>query len=143
MPQSDQLRDKSDTDRDDEGPVRSLLDRIRANRTSRLILRIGIGVLGTLVVALGIVLIPFPGPGWAIVILGLAIWAIEFVWAKNLLEFTKRHVQSWTRWVGRQSIPVRAIIGVVGMIFVAFVVWASVRVSFDIDLAVMVWGWLP
>lgn len=143
MPQSDQLRDKSDTDRDDEGPVRGLLDRIRANRTSRLILRIGIGVLGTLVVALGIVLIPFPGPGWAIVILGLAIWAIEFVWAKNLLEFTKRHVQSWTRWVGRQSIPVRAIIGVVGMIFVAFVVWASVRVSFDIDLAVMVWGWLP
>jgi uncharacterized protein (TIGR02611 family) len=143
MPQSDQLRDKSDTDRDDEGPVRGLLDRIRANRTSRLILRIGIGVLGTLVVALGIVLIPFPGPGWAIVILGLAIWAIEFVWAKNLLEFTKRHVQSWTRWVGRQSIPVRAIIGVVGMIFVAFVVWASVRVSFGVDLAVMVWGWLP
>jgi uncharacterized protein (TIGR02611 family) len=143
MPQSDQLRDKSDTDRDDEGPVRGLLDRIRANRTSRLILRIGIGVLGTLVVALGIVLIPFPGPGWAIVILGLAIWAIEFVWAKNLLEFTKRHVQSWTRWVGRQSIPVRAIIGVVGMTFVAFVVWASVRISFGVDLAVMVWGWLP
>jgi hypothetical protein len=77
------------------------------------------------------------------VILGLAIWAIEFVWAKNLLEFTKRHVQSWTRWVGRQSIPVRALIGVVGMIFVAFVVWASVRVSFGVDLAVMVWGWLP
>jgi uncharacterized protein (TIGR02611 family) len=143
MPQSDQLRDKSDTDRDDEGPVSSLLDRIRANRTSRLILRIGIGVLGALVVALGIVLIPFPGPGWAIVILGLAIWAIEFVWAKNLLEFTKRHVQSWTRWVGRQSIPVRALLGVVGTIFVAFIVWASVRVSFDVDLAVMVWGWLP
>jgi uncharacterized protein (TIGR02611 family) len=142
MPQSDQLRDKSDTDRDDHGPIRGLLDRIRANRTSRLVLRIGIGVLGTLVVALGIVLIPFPGPGWAIVILGLAIWAIEFVWAKNLLEFTKRHVQSWTRWVGRQSIPVRALLGVLGMIFVAFIVWASVRVSFGVDLASVVWGWV-
>jgi uncharacterized protein (TIGR02611 family) len=142
MPQSDQLRDKSDTDSDDHGPVRGLLDRIRANRTSRLVLRIGIGVLGTLVVALGIVLIPFPGPGWAIVILGLAIWAIEFVWAKNLLEFTKRHVQSWTRWAGRQSIPVRALLGVVGMIFVAFIVWASVRVSFGVDLASIAWGWV-
>ena len=88
MPQSDQLCDMSDTERDDSGPISGLLDRIRSNRTSHLALRIGIGVLGTLVVGLGIVLIPFPGPGWAIVILGLAIWAIEFAWAKNLLEFT-------------------------------------------------------
>jgi uncharacterized protein (TIGR02611 family) len=70
------------------GPL--LGNRIRANPTGRLALKIGIGVLGGLVVALGIVLIPFPGPGWAIVILGLAIWAVEFAWAKNLLEFTKR-----------------------------------------------------
>ena len=137
MPQSDQLRDKSDTERDT-----GLLDRIRANRTGRLALRIGIGTLGTLVVALGIVLIPFPGPGWAIVILGLAIWAIEFTWAQNLLEFTKRHVQSWTRWVGRQSIPVRALVGVVGLIFVGFIVWASVRLSFGVDLVSVVWGWV-
>src|SRR3954467_6043135 len=107
---------KPDEDRSAVG----VLDRIRANPTGRLVLRIGIGVLGTLVVGLGIVLIPFPGPGWAIVILGLAIWAIEFAWAKNLLEFTKKHVQSWTRWVGRQSIPVRALVGVVGLIFVGF-----------------------
>ena len=137
MPQSDQLRDKSDTERDT-----GLLDRIRANRTGRLALRIGVGTLGTLVVALGIVLIPFPGPGWAIVILGLAIWAIEFTWAKSLLEFTKRHVQSWTRWVGRQSIPVRALVGVVGLIFVSFIVWASVLLSFHINLVTLVLGWL-
>jgi uncharacterized protein (TIGR02611 family) len=138
MPQSDQLRDKSDTHRDGPG----VLDRIRANRTGRLALRIGVGTLGTLVIALGIVLIPFPGPGWAIVILGLAIWAIEFTWAKNLLEFTKRHVQSWTHWVGRQSIPVRALVGVVGLIFVGFIVWASVLLSFDVNLWTLVWGWL-
>src|SRR5918997_1130032 len=101
------------------------LDKIRGNPTGRLALKIGIGVLGGLVVALGIVLIPFPGPGWAIVILGLAIWALEFAWAKNLLEFTKRHVQSWTHWIGRQSLPMRGVIGIVGMIFVATIVWAS------------------
>ena len=119
-----------------------LLDRIRANPTGRVALRVGIGVFGGLVVAIGIVLIPFPGPGWAIVILGLAIWALEFAWAKHLLEFTKRHVQSWTHWVGRQSLPMRAVIGVVGMIFVSAIVWTSVKLSFGIDLIAVARDWL-
>jgi uncharacterized protein (TIGR02611 family) len=118
---------------EDRSPV-GVLDKIRANPTGRLALKIGIGVLGTLVVALGIVLIPFPGPGWAIVILGLAILSLEFSWAKRLLEFTRRHVKAWTSWIGRQSLGVRAIIGVVGMIFVAAIVWVSVKLSFGIDL---------
>jgi uncharacterized protein (TIGR02611 family) len=129
---------KPDGDRSGVG----VLDRIRRNPTGRLALKITIGVLGTLVVAVGIVLIPFPGPGWAVVILGLAIWAIEFSWAKNLLEFTKRHVQSWTRWVTRQSWPVRLLVGFAGLIFVSAIVWASVRLSFGIDLVALVWGWL-
>jgi uncharacterized protein (TIGR02611 family) len=119
-----------------------VLDKIRANPTGRLVLKIGIGVLGGLVVALGIVLIPFPGPGWAIVILGLAIWAIEFAWAKHLLTFTKRNVQAWTRWVGRQSIPVRILVGILGLIFVAGIVWLSVKVSFGVDLIQKAREWL-
>src|SRR4051812_9376915 len=122
------------TKADEERAPVTLLDRIRANPTGRLALKIGIGVLGALVVALGIVLIPFPGPGWAIVILGLAIWALEFAWAKRLLEFTKRHVKAWTSWIGRQSLPMRGVIGVVGMIFVVAIVWASVKLSFGVDL---------
>ncbi|GAA0422587.1 hypothetical protein Aca07nite_24460 [Actinoplanes capillaceus] len=111
-----------------------VLDRIRSNSTGRLALKIGIGALGGLVVAVGIVLIPFPGPGWAIVILGLAILAVEFHWARGLLAFTKRHVQNWTHWVGRQTLGVRALIGLVGMIFISFVVWLSVLLSFDLNL---------
>jgi len=132
------MRMKPDEDRSSPG----LLDRIRANPTGRLALRIGVGVLGTLVVALGIVLIPFPGPGWAIVILGLAIWAIEFAWAKNLLEFTKRHVQSWTHWIARQNWPIRVLVGIVGLIFVAGIVWGSVRLSFGVDLIAEGRQWL-
>ena len=124
----------------DEDP--GFLDKVRATPTGRLALKIGIGVLGTLVIALGIILIPFPGPGWGIVILGLAIWAIEFVWAKHLLEFTKRHVKAWTAWIGRQSLPVRGVLGVVGLVFVAGVVWASVRVSFGVDLIEKTREWL-
>ena len=115
------------------------LDRIRANPTGRLALKIGVGVLGAIVVAVGIVLIPFPGPGWAIVILGLAIWAVEFAWARRLLHFTRRHVQAWTHWVLKQSLPMRALIGLVGFIFICAVVWTSVRLTMGIDLAAVIW----
>jgi uncharacterized protein (TIGR02611 family) len=141
MPPSDRKSDSPAADQRHH-PISGTLDRIRANPTGRMALKIGVGVFGALVVAVGIVLIPFPGPGWAIVILGLAILAIEFAWARNLLEITKRHVQSWTHWVGRQSLPVRALIGVVGMIFVGFIVWMSVKLSFGVDLAAITWTWL-
>ena len=114
------------------------LDRIRANPTGRMALKIAIGVLGTVVVAVGIALIPLPGHGWALVILGLAIWSLEFDWAKRLLHFTKRHVQSWTHWIARQSLPLRFVIGAVGLVFVSAVVWASVYVSLDINLATVI-----
>jgi uncharacterized protein (TIGR02611 family) len=119
-----------------------VLDRIRSNPTGRLALKIGVGIVGGLVVAIGIILIPFPGPGWAIVILGLAILAVEFHWARGVLAFTKRHVQSWTHWIGRQSLPLRALIGVVGMLFISAVVWASIKVSLRIDLIQVSLDWL-
>ena len=130
------------TKADEQASKMGFLDKIRANPAGRHALRVGIGILGAIVVAVGIVLIPFPGPGWAIVILGLAIWAIEFAWAKNLLAFTKRHVQSWTGWIARQSWPMRALVGIIGMIFVSAIVWASVRLSFGIDLVQVVLDWL-
>ena len=126
---------------EDRSPV-AALDKIRANPTGRLALKIGIGVLGGLVIAVGIILIPFPGPGWAIVILGLAIWAIEFTWAKRLLEYTKRQVLSWTKWAGRRPLPVRALIGLVGLLFVGAIVWGSVKLSFGVDLIAEGREWL-
>ena len=114
--------------------ARTTIAIIRANPTGRIAWRIGIAVAGALVVGLGIFLIPLPGPGWLIVIGGLAIWAVEFVWAKRLLGFTKRNVQAWTRWVTRQSLPVRLLIGAAGFVFVTTVVWLSLKYSVGIDI---------
>ncbi|OJF15817.1 uncharacterized protein (TIGR02611 family) [Couchioplanes caeruleus] len=128
---------QSDPVTDSDSPV-GVLDRIRSNRTSHLALKVGIGILGAVVVAVGIALIPLPGPGWAIVILGLAIWAVEFVWARHLLHFTKKHVQAWTHWVMRQSLPLRALIGLLGFVFISAVVWLSVKLTMDVDLIVKI-----
>ncbi|HEX5540611.1 MAG TPA: TIGR02611 family protein [Micromonospora sp.] len=114
--------------------LRTTLDLIRANPTGRAALRIFVAVAGAIVVVIGIVLIPLPGPGWLIVIAGLGIWAVEFHWARRLLAFTRRKVQAWTRWVGRKSWPVRMGIAASGLAFVNVVVWLSLKYSLGIDL---------
>ncbi|WP_412102991.1 TIGR02611 family protein [Plantactinospora sp. KLBMP9567] len=114
--------------------VRRTLEIIRANPTGRIALKVFVAVAGAIVVTLGLALIPLPGPGWLIVIGGLGIWAVEFHWAKRLLNFTRRHVQGWARWVREQSLLVRIMLGSVGLVFVAVVFWLSVRASLGIDL---------
>jgi uncharacterized protein (TIGR02611 family) len=114
--------------------IRLTLEVIRANPTGRIALKVFVGIAGLLVVAVGAALIPLPGPGWLIVLGGIGIWAIEFSWARRLLQFTRRNLRKWTSWIGRQSWPVRLLIGLVGMIFVGAVVWLTVRFSFGIDL---------
>jgi len=114
--------------------ARATLRIIRSNPTGRIALKVGVGFTGALVVLIGLVLIPLPGPGWALVILGLAIWAIEFVWAKHLLRFTRARVRQWTEWVKRRSWPVRVLLGLVGMVFIGVVLLLSLRYSFGIDL---------
>lgn len=67
-------------------------------------------MLGTLVLVGGIVAIPYPGPGWAIVFVGLAILASEFAWAKKVLHFAKGKYDAWTDWLGRQNLVVKLLV---------------------------------
>lgn len=115
---------------------------IRANSTGRIALKILIAVLGALVVAVGVALIPLPGPGWLIVLAGIGIWAIEFAWAKHLLHFTRAKLRRWTRWIGDQSWPIRLAIGAVGLVFVTVVVSLSVKYSLGIDLWAKFWTYV-
>ena len=122
--------------------VRTTLELIRANPTGRFALRAFVAVAGALVVAIGVALIPLPGPGWLIVIGGIGIWAIEFHWARRLLAFTRRNVRAWTRWAGRQSWPVRILLGSIGLLVVSVVVWLSLKYSLGIDLVASVLRYL-
>lgn len=112
--------------------VRAIGQRVRATRTGRITLKVIIALIGGIVVTVGIILIPFPGPGWLIVVAGLAIWAVEFVWARRLLQFTRARLEWWWHWLGRQHWAVRSLAGLAGLIFVAAVVWASL-LSIGID----------
>ncbi|PRY50623.1 uncharacterized protein (TIGR02611 family) [Geodermatophilus tzadiensis] len=102
--------------------------------------RVGVGIVGGLVVAAGLVTIPLPGPGWLTVIAGLFVLATEFMWAERLLEFTKRRVSAWTEWLGRQPVWVRL---AVGLLTAAFVYGALVVVLHLMGVPHWVPGWVP
>ncbi|MFI7131268.1 TIGR02611 family protein [Nonomuraea sp. NPDC050153] len=89
------------------------LDGIRSTRTGALTLKIVFGVVGTLMVAAGLIMVPFPGPGWAVVFAGLAVLAVEFHWARRVLEFGKRTLHAWMEWYKRQGWLVRIVVLVV------------------------------
>ena len=109
---------------------------LRRTRTTHLIYRVVVGVVGTLVIALGIVLLPLPGPGWLVIFAGLAILASEFTWAERLLDFARDKVLAWTHWVGRQSLGIRLLIGVASLLIVAAALFGYFEV-------IGVPGWLP
>jgi uncharacterized protein (TIGR02611 family) len=48
-------------------------------------------VFGFTLLALGIVMIVTPGPGWLTIFLALGVLAAEFVWARRLLDRLKEH----------------------------------------------------
>jgi uncharacterized protein (TIGR02611 family) len=100
-------------------------DRVRSTRTGRIGLQIVVGFIGALVVVIGIILIPFPGPGWLTVLAGLAILALEFEWARRLLRFTRNQLERWWRWLARQHWTIRVLAGLVGLVFVTTVVVVS------------------
>ena len=114
--------------------------RIAARRTLEAPYRVLVGVAGVLVVALGVVAIPLPGPGWLIVFAGLFVLATEFVWAERLLEFTRRHVEGWTRWLGRQPLPVRLAAALLTALFVYGITLVTLHLT---GVPHWVPGWVP
>ena len=77
-------------------PIRRARARFRRLPGGWVAWRVGIAVIGLIVVLAGIILLPLPGPGWLVVFAGIAIWATEFAWAERLLIWTKRQVREYS-----------------------------------------------
>jgi uncharacterized protein (TIGR02611 family) len=92
---------------------------VARNRGLEVAYRVAVAILGFAIIVTGLALIPLPGPGWLIVFAGLAVLSTEFAWAERLLHYARSKVAGWTDWVIKQSLPVRATIGLVGLAFVA------------------------
>jgi uncharacterized protein (TIGR02611 family) len=68
-----------------------------------------VAVIGLMVLTVGILAIPYPGPGWAIVFIGLAILATEFNWARRLLAYTRERYDKVMDWFKAQGLWVQVL----------------------------------
>lgn len=61
--------------------------------------RVVITVLGAVIVIVGLILVPLPGPGWLIVFIGLTVLGSEYHWARRLLGWLRNTLaRFWERW---------------------------------------------
>lgn len=96
--------------------------------------RVALGIFGGLVLTTGIVLIPYPGPGWLIVFVGLGILATEFAWAHRVNTFAQHQYHRWVAWLQRQHLLTRCTVMAATGLIVLATLWL-------LGLFAMVGGW--
>jgi uncharacterized protein (TIGR02611 family) len=112
------------------------------NRAMKQAKKASIGIAGVIVVLIGIVAIPYPGPGWLIVFAGLAILATEFAWAQRLLDKVRGKYDLWTEWIKRQSIYIKAVFVLLTSIVVVVTIWLMNGYGIMNELLHLGWDWL-
>ncbi len=85
--------------------------------------RILIGIIGGIVIVAGLIMVPYPGPGWLVVFAGLAILATEFDRAQRILDHAHDKYDAWQQWLGRQTFYIQSLVWLVTAIVVVMTVW--------------------
>jgi uncharacterized protein (TIGR02611 family) len=123
--------------------IHAFRERIDEKPTLRRTWRVAIAVFGGIVLVAGIIMIPYPGPGWAAVFVGLAILASEFTWARRLLDYARSKYDAWTDWLSRQAFIVRlAVLAATGLVVLATLWLLNVLYSVANWVGLGSWTWL-
>lgn len=71
---------------------------IAARPALNVVYRVLITIIGSLVIVIGLILVPLPGPGWLIVFIGLTILGSEFHWARRLTSWVRMQLAKFWEW---------------------------------------------
>lgn len=82
-----------------------------------------VGFAGWVVLLLGVVMIPYPGPGWVVVFLGLSILATEFAWARDIHDYARGKYDAWSKWLASQPAYIKAIFWCLTALTVIITMW--------------------
>lgn len=107
----------------------------------RRIRRTFIGIVGWFVVLVGIVLIPYPGPGWLTVFAGLGILSTEYDFAKKLLAYGRSRYDAWNAWSAKQSFAFKAFLWLSTAFVVTATIWLINGYGIINHLMGLNWNW--
>jgi uncharacterized protein (TIGR02611 family) len=111
----------------------SIRTRFHATRGGRFAFRVLTAVGGFVLIVIGLLLVPLPGPGWLIVLGGVAVWAIEFAWARTLLRYGRERLRRSSEWMRRRHWLVRVPLALALFAVVAVAAWLSLKHGLGID----------
>jgi len=73
--------------------------KIREDKRKLAVYRFAVGLVGLILIALGFVSGPIPGPGGIpLILLGLAVWSSEFEWAHQVMMWFKKELHRYRTW---------------------------------------------
>ena len=98
-------------------------ERLRERAVLDFVYRVLVGVVGLTVLLVGVAAIPYPGPGWAILFLGLAVLATEFYWARRTLTYTRARYDTAMAWLRRQPAWIQGLGAVLTAAVVVATLW--------------------
>jgi uncharacterized protein (TIGR02611 family) len=97
-------------------PPPKLIEKLEARRATHRergrLFRVGFGIVGTLVLVGGVVMLVTPGPAFVLIPIGLAMLSLEFVWAERLLEKSLEQAQI-AQEKAAQTTPTQRVLGLV------------------------------
>ncbi|WP_255308415.1 TIGR02611 family protein [Streptomyces marincola] len=101
---------------------------VKSSRPLHLGWQAGVFLVGLVVIVVGVIMLPLPGPGWLVIFAGMAIWGTEFVWAQLVLRWTKRKVTEAAQRaldpkVRRRNLALTAVAGVICAALLAVYLW--------------------
>lgn len=70
-------------------------------------------ILGGVILLAGIIMIPYPGPGWLVVFAGLAVLARDYALAQRALDYAKSKYDAWQTWLNSQPVTMRALFWII------------------------------
>ena len=117
-------------------------DRVRDRPTVDFVYRTVVGVVGLAVLIVGIIAIPYPGPGWAIVFIGLAILATEFDWARRALKYVRVRYDRVMDWFKAQGLWVQALGFLLTAAVVVGTLWLLGALAWSAGVVGIDWPWL-
>jgi uncharacterized protein (TIGR02611 family) len=122
-----------------DGPARwaeKLAERREAHLQRSRIYRLLFAAVGTVVTLAGIALLVLPGPAFVVIPIGLAMLALEFAWAENLLEKALAQAEKAQETAKQASPALKVLTGIAIALGIAAFVAAAIL--WDIPLVPLV-----
>jgi uncharacterized protein (TIGR02611 family) len=109
--------------------IRKLRERKERHRQRGRFYRVSFAAIGILIIILGLILVPLPGPGWLIVALGVGMLALEFDRMERLLEKILDRIEATSE---KLSNPQKLLIGLLAIAGAA--AWITAIVLWEVPV---------